>query len=151
MYKYTQHNLLENPITYQFSDVSEDNFLKDYLKQREEFLLKIKDTVEDTFFVFTKNIDVLNYQEILTLQKKFEVRKSFFNEYNKDISFITLFSFQLTSYLKEIFCLSLFSTLLKINDTLSSLKIDDFSSFEIYILNDSIKNELSFFKRLINE
>lgn len=151
MYKYTQYNLLENPITYQFSDVSEDNFLKDYLKQREEFLLKIKDTVEDTFFVFTKNIDVLNYQEILTLQKKFEVWKSFFNEYNKDISFITLFSFQLTSYLKENFCLSLFSTLLKINDTLSSLKIDDFSSFEIYILNDSIKNELSFFKRLINE
>lgn len=151
MYKYTNNNLLKNPISYQFSDVSDDDFLGSYIEQRKLFLTSIQDQLEDSFSLFSNNSLFIEYQEILKLQKRFEVKKFFFEEYNKNISFITLFSFQLSIYLKENFCLSLFSTLLKLNDTLSSLKVKDFSSFEIYLLNISIRNELNFVESLNNE
>ncbi len=151
MYEYTNINLLKNPNIYQFSDVSDDDFLGYYIEQRKLFLASIENELEDSFCIFSNNCLFIEYQEILKLQKRFEVKKTFFEEYNKNISFITLFSFELSIYLKKNFCLSLFSTLLKLNDTLSSLEVEDFSSFEIYLLNISIRNELNFVESLNNE
>jgi len=151
MYEYANNNLLEKSTNYQFSDVSNNDFLNFYMEQRKLCLSTIENQLENSFSIFSNNFLFIEYPEILKLQKKFEVKKTFFEEYNKNVSFITLFSFQLSIYLKENFCLSLFSTLLKLNDTLSSLNIEDFSSFEIYLLDTSIKNELSFFESLKNE
>ncbi|WP_320035332.1 hypothetical protein [Halarcobacter sp.] len=151
MYKITQQNLLKHPTTYQFSDVSNNNFLNDYIIQRESFLFKIKNKVDNTFKIFLSNISLLNVDEIYKLQKKFEVKKSFFEDYKKNINFMTLFSFQLATYLKTNFCFSLFSTFLKVNDTLTSLGINDFSPIEITMIQKSITIELELFKRVCNE
>ncbi len=151
MYKYTKKNLLKTPITYQFSDVSSDTLLNLYITQRKEFLKNSLSLVDKSFDLFASKISIIEYKDILKLQKKFEVKKSFFKEYSNNVSFIAIFSFQLSNYLKNDLCLSLFSTLLKLNDTLTSLKITDFSAFEIYLINNSIENELYLFERIRNE
>ncbi len=151
MYKYPLENLLLNPKTYQFSDVSSSSFLEDYLIQRNSFLVLLNCEKSDEFSLFLNTISLLEYEELLKLQKKFEVKKSFFNNYSKDVSFIAFFSYQLSRYLKKEHCLSLFSTLLKVNDTLSSLSLDDFSFFERYLVFNSINIEVECIKDLLNE
>ena len=151
MYKYPLENLLSNPKTYQFSDVSSSSFIEDYLVQRSHFLDSLNCKNNDEFSLFLSRISLLEYEELLKLQKKFEVKKSFFNDYSKDASFIAFFSYQLSMFLKEEYCLSLFSTLLKVNDTLSSLSLNDFSFFERNLIFNSINIEIELIKDLLNE
>lgn len=148
MYKCSLSNLLEKPITYQFSDVSASNYILEYKKQRKTFLKNTESKLEPDYFVFIKNIQLLDYQSLIKLQKKFEVKKSFFENYEKNFSFIVMYSYNLSLYLENNFCLSLLSTLLKVNDTLTSLEENKFSIFEINLLANSIEKELDYIERL---
>lgn len=151
MYTYTQNNLIKNPIRYQYSDVSDTNFLEDYILQRTVFLKQVRNSLISDFDIFLSTIQPLKHSEILKLQKKFEVKRSFVANEKEDISFLTLFAFYLVLDLKEEFCFSLFSTLLKVHDSLTSLDISSFSIFELCILEKSLKNEVNYFQRIYSE
>ncbi len=148
MYKYTQNNLIKNPIKYQYSDVSDTNFIEDYIVQRKTFLKQILNSTTSKFYIFLSTIQPLKHSEVLELQKKFEVKKVFFENERDNISFLTLFAFYLVLDLEQEFCFSLFSTLLKVNDSLTSINIKNFSVFEISVLERSLKAEEYYFERI---
>lgn len=148
MYKYTQNNLIKNPIKYQYSDVSDTNFIEDYIVQRKTFLKQILNSTTSKFYIFLSTIQPLKHSEVLELQKKFEVKKVFFENERDNISFLTLFAFYLVLDLEQEFCFSLFSTLLKVNDSLTSINIKNFSVFEISVLEGSLKAEEYYFERI---
>jgi hypothetical protein len=151
VYQFTKNNLLKMPNTYQFSDVSSDSFLIDYKIQREKFIKHISSKVIKDYDLVVNCIKPLSKDNILKLQKKFEVNKKFFEDYKANVNFLSLLSFHIANFCDENFCYSLFSTLLKINDTLTSLDICDFSYLDIFLINHSLKIELKHFDRIYNE
>jgi hypothetical protein len=151
MYKYTNNNLLQKPITYQFSDVSSNDFIEEYKIQRKLFLKNIESRILSQLNDFIGLIQKIDYKELLRLQKKFEVKKYFYEKEEDNISLLVLFSYQLLLEFKSDFCYSLFSTFLKINDTLSSLPLNKFSSFELSILKYILIEELNITEELEND
>lgn len=149
-YEYTTNNLLQVPNNYQYSDVSDDHFLTSYVVQREDFIKTLEVSYYEELQIMLDSIAMIEYSQLLKLQKKFEVKKRFFTQDKENISFMVYFSNQLDLVLKQQFCYSLFSTFLKVNDTLTSMNVDVYSLFEQYILKNCIKDELTYYQGLHN-
>lgn len=148
MYPYIAHDLLLEPSTYQFTDVSSENYLVDYRQIREAFL---RDTIIDDAYIELLSITAhIENDSLLKYQKKFEVKKRIFDEYEKNIGFLVLFSFELSISISNLFCFSKLSTLLKVNDTLLSLKKTQLSQLELAMIMFSVRKELLFIQSVEN-
>jgi len=151
MYNYTKNNLLKQPNNYQFSDISDEKFLTYYKKDREEFLKNISKSIIDKYTLVVNLIEPISKNKLLKLQKEFEVKKRFFEEEKKNLGFLALLSFHIGQSINNTFCYSLFSTQLKINDTLSSIPCDKYSHLESFLIKESILIEQAHFNRILNE
>jgi len=145
MYKYTNRDLLKMPQTYQFSDVSDENFLEYYIQQRKIFLDKL--VIDKELTILLESYQYMDKQEILKFQKRFEVKKTIFNNYKKDIEFLPFLSFCFVKTLEKQFCYSIYSTFLKINDTLTSVNYEHSPINKLFLFY-VVKRELEFYEGL---
>lgn len=177
-YKYVTDNNLENRQNYMYSEYKGRAFLQEYIESREEVIngfinVYLCDGNELLFHITRQELqeilatlrengwDKITKKKIDDYVKSFEVRKRIYSEYDNKwkpctnagyedyetyliLCEILIYAYSLTK------CTKYYSCLLKLNDTMLSLK-DKLTDRQKCVLSTILKKELAFFWQLVKE
>lgn len=169
-YKYITENNLEHKQTYMYSEFGGNEFLKAYIKSRQDFIENVTVEVEGVHKAYieldtckrtllNENEDYVSAKKVLDYYvKSFEVRKRLYTEYtlewkpvnNAGYEFFEvylLFSECLFHLWKKTNCTKYSSCLLKLHDTLLSVA-NKMTEYEKEELKKCLENELKMIKEI---
>lgn len=170
-YKYITENNLEKRQYYMYSDFGGKDFLDAYRKSRLDFIEKYENTDKKNHFktevdlqIIKENIGIAydEYIPILDLYvKRYEVTKRLYDEYDEnwkpalnskydDVNLYLLLSECCYNAYNKSKCAKYFSCMLKLDDTLLSIK-DSMTYTEIEELSNILKQELEVYESISNE
>jgi len=150
-YPYSTKDLLDSPERYSFPDVTGKNYLDTFFYSRLQFLKQIPVELSEN-----PKGGSLSEEDVWDKIRIFEVNKIFYpinNQYDKikNIKELVEFAMNIVTMLISDFDYGLFSCLLKVHDTLTSLSIKLFEKQQFEILLFTIKIEGKLLKKVINE
>jgi len=150
-YPYSTKDLLDSPERYSFPDVTAKNYLDTFIYSRLQFLKQIPVELSEN-----SKGGTLSEEDVWDKIRIFEVNKIFYpinNQYDKikNVKELVEFAMNIVTMLISDFDYGLFSCLLKVHDTLTSLSIKLFEKQQLEILLFTIKVEGKLLKKVINE